>query len=64
MRVPGTTWTWRAPDVDDDDGHDDGDVYGDLPPGPIEVVVTSGGAEHVKTVVVVPGKTVECVLER
>ncbi len=68
-RVPGTNWTWRPVELYDiaagDGGFvadDDGDSYGDLPAGPLEIVLHLGdGRELVRRVDVVAGGTIECV---
>ncbi len=63
-RVPGTNWTWRPVEPDDVDADDEGDLYDDLPAGPLEIVLHLGdGRELVQRVDVVPGSTVECVFE-
>jgi hypothetical protein len=61
-RLPGTDRAWRLVVPDDWDADDDGDLFEDLPAGPLDIVLTLGdGRELVRRVEIVPGGTVECV---
>lgn len=65
-RLPGSEWTWRPREAVADDPFapiDDARyVLDDLPPGPLELSLVSRLRTRTKTVDVVAGKTVDCVL--
>jgi len=65
-RLPGNEWTWRPREAVSDDPfapvEDALHVFDDLPPGPVELSLVSRLRTRTKTVDVVAGKTVDCVL--
>ena len=61
-RVPGTTSAWEPP-ASEDPADDRVTVHGDLPEGPVEMVLRAGGLERTKLVHVAAGRTVDCVFE-
>lgn len=62
VRRPGSRVEWAPPEEKRDGAETEGDVYGDLPAGPLEIVARHGETGEfleVRTVEVVAGKTVE-----
>ena len=60
---PSLSWWPLAPYSDPTDvlASEDGAVFADLPPGPVEIAVVTDRRRLVRTVEVVAGKTVDCV---
>lgn len=61
-RLPGTTSAWEPPESEDP-ADDRVTVYGDLPAGPVEIVLRAGDRERTKLVQVAASRTVDCVFE-